>query len=249
MPTPPPARPYETFLKVDRRSRNATPTVSVIIPTLNEAGNMPYVLNTIPTWVDEIVVVDGRSIDDTERIARVLRPDVRIVHQDRAGKGAALRVGLEAAKGDILVILDADGSMDGREIERFRDALLAGADYVKGSRFAPGGGSVDITRLRRFGDWGICALIRVLFGARFTDGTYGFKALWADALPLINIDTDGFEVELLIDIRAHRAGLTTAEVPCFESSRIHGASNLNALVDGLRCARMIISERFRGLDV
>lgn len=224
-------------------------TVSVVIPTLNEAGNLPYVLNTIPLWVDEVIIVDGRSSDDTERIARVLRPDARIVRQERPGKGAALRAGLQAATGDFLVIIDADGSMDGREIERFRDALLAGADYVKGSRFAKGGGSVDITRLRRFGDWGICALIRVLFGAHFTDGTYGFKALRADKLPLIPIDTDGFEVELLIDIRAHRAGLKTTEVPCFESSRIHGASNLNALRDGLRCARVIISERFRGRHV
>lgn len=224
-------------------SETLVASVSVIIPTLNEAGNLPYVLNSIPSWVDEVIVVDGRSHDDTERVARVLRPDARIVRQERPGKGAALRTGLEAAKGDILVIIDADGSMDGREIERFRDAILAGADYVKGSRFMSGGGSIDITRLRRLGDWGICLLIRVLFGARFTDGTYGFKALRADKLQRIAIDTDGFEVELLIDIRAHRAGLVTAEVPCFESHRIHGSSNLNALSDGLRCARVIFSER------
>ncbi len=221
------------------------PTLSVIIPTLNEAGNLPYVLNTIPRWVDEIIIVDGRSSDDTARVARVLRPDARIVHQTRKGKGAALRAGLEAAHGDLLVIMDADGSMDGRDIEAFRDALLGGAQYVKGSRFAKGGGSTDITRLRRFGDSGICFLIWLFFGARYTDGTYGFKGMWASSLDAIRIDTDGFEVELLIDIRAHRGGLKTAEVPCFETDRIHGRSNLNALSDGLRCLRVILRERLR----
>ncbi len=229
----------------EHRPRSNTPSVSVIIPTLNEAGNIPYILNSIPDWVSEIIIVDGRSGDDTERVAKVLRPDVQIVHQQRRGKGAAIRAGLEAAKGDIYIILDADGSMDGAEIVKFRDALLAGADYVKGSRFAPGGGSVDITRLRRLGDWGICFLIRVLFGARYSDGTYGFKGIWADRLDLIQIDTDGFEVELLIDIRAHRANLRTAEVPCFETNRIHGTSNLNAFRDGISCFNVIVRERFR----
>src|SRR5271165_6718767 len=97
-----------------------SPTISVVIPTLNEAGNLPYVLNTVPRWVDEVIIVDGRSRDDSARVARVLRPDARIVHQARRGKGAALRAGLESAKGDILVLMDADGSMDGRDIEAFR---------------------------------------------------------------------------------------------------------------------------------
>jgi glycosyltransferase involved in cell wall biosynthesis len=225
--------------------RPTAPTVSVIIPTLNEAGNLPYVLNTVPDWVGEIVVVDGRSFDDTERIARVLRPDVRIVQQTIRGKGAALRAGLAAAKGDILIIMDADGSMDGAEIGAFRDALVGGADYVKGSRFAPGGGSVDITKLRHFGDRGICFMIWLFFGAHYSDGTYGFKGFWADCLDSFHIDSDGFEVELLIDIRAHRASLETVEVPCFEANRIHGNSNLNAFRDGLKCLRVILRERIR----
>jgi glycosyltransferase involved in cell wall biosynthesis len=223
-------------------------TVSVVIPTLNEAENLAFVLNTIPAWVNEIIVVDGRSTDDSVRVAKVLRPDVRIIHEPRHGKGAALRAGLAAASGDIRIIMDADGSMDGNDIQAFRDALVSGADYVKGSRFCAQGGSADITPLRRFGDWGICLIIRTLFGVKYTDGTFGFKAVRADCLDKIRIDADGFEVELLIDIRAHRAGLRTVEVPCFETHRIHGNSNLHALRDGLRCLRVIVLEKLRGYD-
>lgn len=229
----------------DLRPMPSDSTVSVVIPTLNEAGNLPYVLNTIPAWVHEVVIVDGRSSDDTERIAKVLRPDARVVHELRRGKGAAMKKGLYSATGDILITLDADGSMDGSEIGRFRDAVLAGADYVKGSRFAPGGGSSDITRFRRIGDGGICLLLRLLFGARYTDATYGYIAVRRTKLDDLNIDSDGFEVETLIGIRARRARLHTVEVPCYEAHRIHGTSNLHALRDGVRIFLTILRERLR----
>ncbi len=220
-------------------------TVSVIIPTLNEAGNLPYVLNTIPSWVNEVIVVDGRSRDDTERIAKLLRPDAKVIHELTPGKGAAMKAGFNSASGDILIALDADGSMDGAQIGAFRDALLAGADYAKGSRFCEGGGSNDITRFRRFGDGGISFLLRVLFGARYSDVTYGFIGIWADRLDALHLDSDGFEIETLIGIRARRARLRTTEVPCFEARRIHGISNLRALHDGFRIVRVILTERMR----
>jgi hypothetical protein len=135
--------------------------------------------------------------------------------------------------------------MDGAEIGAFTDALLSGSDYVKGSRFCAGAGSSDITKFRRFGDGGICFLLRILFGAHYTDATYGYIGVWADRLDWLGIDTDGFEVETLIGIRAQRAGLRTSEVPCYEANRIHGVSNLNALRDGLRILRVIASERLR----
>ena len=221
-------------------------TVSVIIPTLNEAANLPYVLNTIPDWVDEVVVVDGRSTDDTQRVARLLRPDVKVIHELTPGKGAALKAGLGAASGDYLISLDADGSMDGNRLQDFRDALDNGAEYVKGSRFALGGGSADITRFRRFGDRGICFLMLVLFGARFTDASYGYFAVRADRFDHLGIDSNGFETEILMNIRAHRAGLKIAEVPCFEGNRISGESNLSAFKDGFRIAGYIVREKLRG---
>jgi len=224
----------------------STSTVSVIIPTLNEAGNIPYVLNSIPSWVQEVVIVDGRSSDDTERIARLLHPGVKVIHELTPGKGAALKAGLYAATSDYLIIMDADGSMDGMRLEAFRDVMDKGAQFVKGTRFALGGGSADITRVRALGDAGIRLLLRLFFGARYSDATYGYFAVRADCRDHLNIDTNGFESEILIVIRAYRSGLRIAEVPCFEANRIHGESNLSALKDGIRIAQVIVREKVRG---
>ena len=128
------------------------PRISVVVPTLNEARNLPHVFSRLPADVHEVIVVDGHSVDDTIAVARQLRPDVRVVQQTRRGKGNALACGFEAATGDVIAMVDADGSADPGEIPRFVHALLSGADFAKGTRFAAGGGSSDITRLRRLGN-------------------------------------------------------------------------------------------------
>ena len=125
------------------------PKVSVVIPTLNEARNLPHVFSKLPPALHEVIIVDGHSVDDTVATARRLRPDVRIIKQSRSGKGNALACGFAAATGDIIAMVDADGSADPAEIPQFVEALLDGADFAKGTRFAAGGGSSDITRLRR----------------------------------------------------------------------------------------------------
>ena len=138
---------------------NLRPRVSVVMPTLNEALNLPYVLNRLPRGLHEVIVVDGHSADDTVEVARQLRPDVKVVTQTRTGKGNALACGFAAVTGDIIAMVDADGSADPAEIPRFVAALLNGADFAKGSRFAHGGGSADITRLRAYGNSALGALV------------------------------------------------------------------------------------------
>ena len=117
--------------------------------------------------------MDGLSVDDTVAIARAIRPSVRVVTESRRGKGAALAAGFAAATGDVVVTIDADGSTDPAEIPRFVDALLAGADFAKGSRFMSGGGSADITLLRRLGNRVLNGAVNVLFGTAYTDLCYG----------------------------------------------------------------------------
>jgi glycosyltransferase involved in cell wall biosynthesis len=223
--------------------RQAVPSVSVVVPARNEARNLPHVFASIPPWVDEVVLVDGNSSDDTVAVARQLLPQVRVVAQQGCGKGDALRVGFGAAKGDIIVMIDADGSTDGAEIPRFVGALMAGADFVKGSRFSSGGGSDDITLTRRIGNWVLSGLVNRLFGTRYTDLCYGYNAFWARHLPALSVDCDGFEVETVMNIRAARAGLRVHEVPSHEYSRMHGMSNLHIVRDGWRIAKVIVRER------
>jgi glycosyltransferase involved in cell wall biosynthesis len=231
--------------------------VSVIVPALNEARNLPHVFALIPPGVHEVVLVDGLSVDGTVEVARQLRPDVRVVMQNRKGKGNALACGFAAATGDIIAMVDADGSADPGEIPRFVEAVLAGADFAKGSRFIKGGGSSDLTRLRALGNRLLTGFFNACYGRKYTDLCYGFNVFSRRCVPVLGLDAtyapkpggdarlwgDGFEVETLIHVRAARAGLKVTEVPSFEHSRIHGVSNLNAFSDGLRVVATIFKER------
>ena len=155
-------------------------------------------------------------------------------------------------------MVDADGSADPAEIPQFVRALLDGADFAKGTRFAAGGGSSDITRLRRLGNRMLSDLVNVLCRTKYSDLCYGYNAFWRRHVPMFGLDTetdvpagsgarlwgDGFEVETLINVRIAQAGLKVTEVASYEHSRIHGVSNLNAARDGWRVLRTILAERY-----
>jgi glycosyltransferase involved in cell wall biosynthesis len=219
------------------------PRISVVVPARNEAQNLVHVLPQIPTIVDEVILVDGHSTDDTIAVARQLLPKIKIIEQVGKGKGDALRLGFAACSGDIIVMLDADGSADPCEIPKFVEALINGNDFAKGSRYLQGGGSYDLTGLRRLGNSGLSTLVNVLFGTKFSDLCYGYNAFWRHCLDCVEIDCDGFEVETLINIRMYKASFKIVEVPSFEQPRIYGASNLNTFRDGWRVLRTIIKER------
>lgn len=217
--------------------------VSVVIPTLNEERSLPWVLRNLPEWVSEVVLVDGLSTDRTEAVARRMRPDVVVVHQHQRGKGAALRAGFAAASGEIIVMIDADGSTDPREMPRFVEALLAGADFVKGSRHIENGGSADFTRIRSAGNRVFVTLANLLYRSRFTDLCYGYCAFWRHHVEALALTADGFEIETQLVLNAVKAGLAIEEVPSFELQRRAGTSNLNAVRDGTRVLRTMLEER------
>jgi glycosyltransferase involved in cell wall biosynthesis len=219
------------------------PKVSVVIPALDEAENLPYVLPRVPGWVHEVLLVDGHSHDDTVGVARRLCPSVRVIAQQGKGKGAALRSGFAAATGDIIVMLDADGSTDPAEIPAFVGALLAGADFAKGSRFLQGGGTRDMPLYRKFGNWGFVSLVRLFFGGSYSDLCYGYNAFWRRVLPVLELDGDGFEIETMMNVRALYGGLRIAEVPSFESLRVYGQGRLRTIPDGWRVLKTIFRER------
>jgi glycosyltransferase involved in cell wall biosynthesis len=209
------------------------PTISVVIPTYNEAQNLPHVLPYIPAIVSEISLVDGHSNDDTVAVAQQLLPNIRVIQQKGKGKGDALRTAFAACTGDIIVTLDADGSSDPMEIPRFVDALGWGYDFAKGSRFLTGADSSDISFIRRLGNKALCSLVNLLFGMRFTDLCYGYNAFWRWCLDEIAIESGGFEIETEMILSMHKARLKIVEVPSHEHRRVYGESKLHALGDGL----------------
>jgi glycosyltransferase involved in cell wall biosynthesis len=230
--------------------RITLPQVSFVIPTLNEAKNLIHLLPRIPDWAHEVIIVDGCSTDGTVEVALRLRDDVRIVIEPRRGKGAALQAGFRAARGDIIVMLDADGSMAPEEAIMFVGALMSGADLVKGSRFIQGAGSQDISVARRLGNWGLTQLVRLLYGCSFSDLCYGYVAFWTKYADSLRCDCDGFEIETLINVRALKSRLKVVEVASFETPRINGVSNLRAIPDGIRVLKTILRERLLpGLSV
>jgi len=242
-------------------ARTVSPTLSIVIPTRNEARNLEVVLPELPP-VHEVILVDGHSVDDTVATARQLLPGIRVLDQTRRGKGNALACGFLAATGDIIVMFDADGSADPAEIPAFVDALVNGADFAKGSRFHPEAGvstgSEDITPLRSAGNRGLNGLSNLLFRTSFSDLCYGYNAFWRDVVPMLDLPApeltapegemiwcDGFEIETVISCRVIAAGLKIAEVPSVERPRVHGESNLRTFADGYRVLRTLVAERRR----
>ncbi len=243
--------------------RSGNPRVSVVVPTRNEARNLEVVLPAIAAVrpaVHEIIVVDGNSVDGTIETAQRVLPWVKVITQTRRGKGNAMACGFTAATGDLIVMLDADGSADPAEIPAFVRALVAGADFAKGSRFVRGGGSDDITLLRKSGNAGLNGVANALFGTSYTDLCYGYNAFWADLLPALELPAidlpapadgmlwgDGFEIETVLNCRVAAAGMKITEVPSMERERIFGQTNLRTFADGTRVLRTLAAERRRAV--
>lgn len=217
-------------------------TVSLVIPVRNEARNIAWVLEQVADEVNEIILVDGNSTDATVITALGYRPDLKVVRQEGAGKGSALREGFLAASGDVIVMMDADGSMAPQEIRHYLHFLANGYDFVKGSRFIVGGGSLDITPVRRLGNWFLLTVFNSLHGTDLTDLCYGFCAFHRCYLDHLSLSANGFEIEAEMVVRAMRSGLRVAEVPSLEMPRRSGKSNLHAVRDGVRVLRTLLRD-------
>jgi glycosyltransferase involved in cell wall biosynthesis len=235
-------------------------SISLVIPAKNELASLPTVLEEVPQYIDEIIIVDGHSTDGTLEYAQGHPRVGKVVRQRSKGKGAALSAGFATATMDLVVIIDADGSMDLRELEGFL-MQFPNCGVAKGSRYLEGGGSSDLTRFRSLGNKILTGIANQLFDQRWTDMAYGFAVFDRDllqGLALTNYDAlgsmfshkaygQGFEIETLMFCRAARRGIKIVEIPSYERDRIAGASNLRAIRDGLRVLVALFVESARSV--
>jgi glycosyltransferase involved in cell wall biosynthesis len=222
--------------------------VSVIIPTLNEVSNIKHVFPYIPQFVDEIIVIDGNSTDGTRDEVLKFREDAKIIIDKTPGKGTALRKGFDAATGDLIVMMDADGSHDPKEIPSLLEPVLNGYDATKASRLLPGGGSDDFTLFRKIGNKIFITMVNKMYGADYTDLCYGYRAFKKEAVEKMYCEADGFEIETEQSIRMIKAGLKVKEVPSFEAKRKNGDSRLHSIRDGWRIFRLIVLEYLKDIS-
>jgi glycosyltransferase involved in cell wall biosynthesis len=218
--------------------------VSLIVPTHNEARGLRRLLPAIPSVVDEIIIVDWASTDDSRDVIEYIRPDAIVVEQEGRGKGAAIKQGLALAKGHILVTCDGDGSMDPLDMLDALNMLIGdNFDFVKGSRCKPGGGSSDFTKWRNFGNNVLTWCANQIADMNWTDITYGFNAYHRRVMPVTEGLADGFAFEIQLAARLSRSDFKIGEFTSWESPRVGGESKLNSIRDGLRILRVLIHER------
>jgi glycosyltransferase involved in cell wall biosynthesis len=219
------------------------PRVTVLICTLNEEENLAYVLPRIPSWVDELLIVDGRSTDGTVETAKKLQPGVRILHQPGRGKGDALKFGVKHALGDIVVTLDADGETDPADLRAFVTALRQKYDLAKGSRLADGRPK-GMPLHRWIGNRVLAFTYNFLYGEQFTDVCSGYNAFWKRTFQKLTLTCSGCEMEQQMLARAEKAGMRIVEVPHHSDGRIAGTSKVSSIRQGFIDLLVIIRERF-----
>lgn len=230
---------------------------TILIPALNEAECLKRVLPLVPQHLAAgVLVVDGGSTDHTPEVVR--RLGFRVIAQQGRGLGRAIATGVRATSGDTIVVVDADGSHDVRDIPRLLAKLDEGYDLVIACRYLDGPASAgmlsprrrstseDDTPVRELGNRLFTAFCRLLFRVPVHDVLNGFKAFRRPVLDAFEIERPGQEYDIELLLKAHQHGFRIAEIPIVESRRIAGKSKLSALYHGSLILWVILVQFFAG---
>ena len=214
-------------------------SITCLIPTLNEAPTVGEVIQKAKHYVDRVIVVDGHSSDNTSEVA--MKCGVEVLPQEGKGKGMALRTAFSKIDGGIYVTIDGDATYDASEIYSLVLPIIKGeADMVVGSRLDGKMEEGSITGFHQFGNHAFNAMINILNGSRITDSQSGFRAIDGMWVRSLGLDTEGFEIETEITIRAIRKGMRVKEVPITYRKRNGTRSKLSGVGAGYRIFKTIL---------
>lgn len=219
--------------------------VSVLLAAYNESGAIERVVKGCRDHAppgSEIIVIDDGSRDGTGDLAEAAGASVLRLPVN-GGKGAAVRRGIERARGDVLLFLDADGQDDPAEIPLLLEALGPGVDMVVGSRFLGRFEEGAITTLNRAGNRFLTEVVNVLFRARLTDTQAGFRAVRRGHAERARLSADRYDIEVDLLLSVVRSGGRVVEVPVSRAPRRHGQSGLHSFRDGARILARILRKR------
>lgn len=208
--------------------------VCVLIPTLNEAETIGGVIEGLhDQGLEEIMVIDGRSEDDTVEIAEAA--GARVMVQSGSGKGQAVREAIDHIESEFVLMLDGDGTYDPAQAERLLEPLRTGeADHVVGNRFAdmqPGA----MTRLNKVGNRLFNAVFRRVHGEDHGDILSGYRAFTLESFDRMHLTAEGFGIETEIAVECVKRGLDVSVVPIpYRSRPAESDPNLNPIADGGR---------------
>jgi len=215
--------------------------VSLILLTNNEIEGCRKIVPIIPKkYIDDFVCVDLKSTDGTVEFLR--KKGYKICSQKKKGRGIAFRMGMEAAKGDILIYFSPDGNETPKDIPKLIEKIKEGYDMVIASRFDSKSTSLDATPVRRFGNWFFTSLINLFWGSGVTDAVNGFRAIRKDVMKNLKTCARYFEIEIEMTIKCSKKGYKITEIPTIEGRRIGGKAKLNTFRDGWLYTKLIFRE-------
>ena len=219
------------------------PSVSLIVLTYNERLGFEKIMPRVKrSWVNEIIVVDYNSHDGTIELAK--KNGYKVIHQKNRGRGKAFRIGLDHAKGHVLMYFSPAGNEVPEDIPKLIEKMKEGYDMVIASRFAKFSKSEDSTFVRTLGNRLFTKIVNLLFHTSLTDSINGFRAIRKKVMIGLNTDAENFEIEIQMSIRCGIKGYKVAEIPTFEPKRLYGHGKLNTYADGWKYTKLIIREFF-----
>jgi glycosyltransferase involved in cell wall biosynthesis len=218
--------------------------VSVILPCLDEEAAVGAVIDEAWQGLEragvegEVVVVDNGSTDRSAEVAE--EHGARVVHEERRGYGSAYLRGLAEARGEIIVMADADGTYPLDDLRPFIDGIRGGQDMVLGSRFR---GKIQRGAMpwahRWIGNPVLTAILNVFFGVKVSDAHCGLRAVSREALPVLHLQSTGMEFASEMILKAAKRNLKVGDVPIEYRPRV-GESKLNTFRDGWRHLRFML---------